>query len=265
MATGDTLGVIEEAARAGGDVLVKYFHARDPLEVTSKGPADFVSRADLEAEAAIRAVLLGAYPDAAYRGEESEYHQGTSALEWVVDPLDGTTNFLSGIPHFAVSIALREAGRTVAGMVYQPLTGDRFAALRGAGASLNGAPIHVSARCRWEQVVLATGIPHRGSRHHEQFLLQLVAVRDRVGGLRRFGSAALDLAWVAAGRFDGFWEQGLSPWDVAAGNLLVEEAGGVVTGLRAQDDPHTGASVLAASPQMHEQLTLVFGGAITLG
>ena len=259
MATADTqLAVIEAAARAGGQVLTTYFRSLDQLEVQSKGPADFVSQADIEAEAAIRAVLLGAYPNAAYRGEESDYQKGSSELEWVVDPLDGTTNFLCGIPHFAVSIALREAGQTIAGMVYQPLTDERFAAQRGAGATRNGEPMRVSSRAKWEQVVLSTGVPHRGSPYHERFMTQLVAVRDRVGGIRRFGSAALDLAWVAAGRFDGFWEQGLKPWDVAAGNLLVEEAGGVVTGLQPQDDPHTGKSVLAASAYMHKELALAF-------
>lgn len=259
------MAVIEAAARAGGVVLTKYFRALDQLDVQSKGPADFVSQADIEAEAEIRAVLLAAYPDATYRGEETDDQQGTSALEWVVDPLDGTTNFLCGIPHFAVSIALREAGQTIAGMVYQPLTDERFAARRGAGATRNGAPIRVSSRASWEQVVLATGVPHRGSPHHEVFLAQLVAIRDRVGGVRRFGSAALDLAWVAAGRFDGFWEQGLKPWDVAAGNLLVEAAGGVVTGLQPQHDPHTGKSVLAASPWVHDQLARAFAGAVTPG
>lgn len=266
MATANAqLAVIEAAARAGGQVLTKYFRALDQLDVQFKGPADLVSQADIEAEATIKQVLLEAYPDAAYRGEESDYHKGTSALEWVVDPLDGTTNFLSGIPHFAVSIGLREAGQTIAGLVYQPLTNECFAARRGAGATLDGEPIRVSSRRRWEQVVVATGVPHRGSPHHETFAVQLAAIRDRVGGLRRFGSAALDLAWVAAGRFDGYWETGLQPWDVTAGNLLVAEAGGVVTGLRPHDDPHTGKSVLAASPWLHERLAIAFRGEVTLG
>jgi myo-inositol-1(or 4)-monophosphatase len=266
MATANAqLAVIEEAARAGGRVLSKYFRALDQLDIHSKGPSDFVSKADTEAETEIMAVLLKAYPDAAYHGEESDYQPGRSDLEWVVDPLDGTTNFLSGIPHFAISIALRELGETIVGMVYQPLTNECFAVVRGAGATLDGAPMRVSKRMKWEQLVLATGVPHHGSHHHQEFLAQLVAIRDRVAGIRRFGAAALDLAWVAAGRFDGYWEQGLQPWDVAAGTLMVEEAGGVITGLHPQDDPHSGRSVLAASAWTHEQLSLAFAEHLTHG
>jgi myo-inositol-1(or 4)-monophosphatase len=250
----DALTIIQQAARAGGDVLVAAFAALDSLHVRAKGPADFVSEADLDAEAAIRSVLAAAIPDASWRGEESGYTEGSSSREWVVDPLDGTTNFLSGIPHFAVSIALRELGETVCGVVYQPITDEMFAAARGAGATRNGAPIHVSGRDRWEQVVLGTGIPHRGSRFHHSFAAELATIRERVGGVRRFGAAALDLAYVACGRFDGFWERGLHAWDVAAGNLLVREAGGVVTGIDAEHDPDAGISVIAATRWLHPQL-----------
>jgi myo-inositol-1(or 4)-monophosphatase len=250
----EALAIMQRAARAGGDVLVAAFAALDSLHIRAKGPADYVSEADLDAEAAIRAVLASALPDAAWRGEESGYAEGSSAREWVVDPLDGTTNFLSGIPHFAVSIALREAGETICGVVYQPITNEMFAAARMAGATRNGAAIRVSSRDRWEQVVLGTGIPHRGSPHHQSFLAELARVGERVGGVRRFGAAALDLAYVACGRFDGFWERGLKPWDVAAGNLLVREAGGVVTSLAPEHDPDTGLSVLAATPWLQPQL-----------
>lgn len=250
----DQLDILQRAARAGGDVLLAAFAALDSLHVRSKGPSDFVSEADLDAEAAIRSVLTAALPDAAWRGEESDYARGSSGREWVVDPLDGTTNFLSGIPHFAVSIALREAGETICGVVYQPITNEMFAAVRGAGATRNGAPMRVSSRDRWEQVVLATGIPHHGRGHVPTFLAELDAIAPRVGGVRRFGSAALDLAWVACGRFDGFWERGLSRWDVAAGNLLVREAGGVVTSIDPEHDFETGASVVAATPWLQPQL-----------
>jgi myo-inositol-1(or 4)-monophosphatase len=251
------LDVLEAAARAGGRVLVDAFPSTsasvDALHVRAKGPADYVSEADLASESAIRAVLMAALPDAAWRGEESEYAEGrASGYEFVVDPLDGTTNFLCGIPHFAVSIALRHNDRTIAGVVYQPLTDELFAATAGANATRNGTPIHVSTRASWEQVVLATGIPHRGSAHHLSFAAELAQIRERVAGVRRFGSAALDLAWVACGRFDGFWERGLKPWDVAAGNLLVRAAGGVVTGLEQDHDPDTGISVRAATPWLHD-------------
>jgi myo-inositol-1(or 4)-monophosphatase len=268
----ELLAILDQAARAGGARLLDAFAALDRLEVRSKGPADFVSQADVDAEAAIRAVLCAALPDAAWRGEESAYvpaRAGTTspAREWVVDPLDGTTNFLAGVPHFAVSIALREAGETIAGVVYQPITDELFAALRGAGATRNGAPIRVSTRtdpaaeagaqARWDQAVLTTGVPHRGSRFHHSFAAELAAVGDRVAGIRRFGAAALDLAWVAAGRVDGFWERGLQPWDVAAGNLLVREAGGLVTGLDDDHDPDQGDSVVAASRSFQPELRML--------
>lgn len=241
-------------------MLCRYFAARDELVIHSKGPADFVSRADIEAEAAIKAVLMDGRPDAAYRGEESDYQPGSSALEWVVDPLDGTTNFLCGMPHFAVSIALREHGETIRGVVYQPLTGEVFAAAKGKGATLDGQVMRGSPRRSWDSAVVATGIPHRGRGHHEEFAAQLASIRDRVGGVRRFGSAALDLAWTACGRFDAFWEQGLSPWDVAAGILLVREAGGAVTGLLPDEDPDTGSGVVAALPWLHGEFAAALRG-----
>jgi myo-inositol-1(or 4)-monophosphatase len=252
------LATLEAAARAGGRVLLDAFGSLDSLHVRAKGPADFVSEADLASETAIRDVLMAALPDAAWRGEETGFSEGRSSThEFVVDPLDGTTNFLCGIPHFAVAIALRQTGgaanQTICGVVYQPLTDEMFAATAGSGATRNGTPMRVSTRAHWEQVVLATGIPHRGSAHHLTFATELAHIRDRVGGVRRFGSAALDLAWVACGRFDGFWERGLKPWDVAAGNLLVREAGGVVTGLERDHDPDTGISVLAATPWLHDE------------
>ncbi len=253
----EMLETLEAAARAGGRVLVDALGSA--LHVRAKGPADFVSEADLGSEHAIRSVLMAAYPDAAWRGEETGYSEGqASAYEFVVDPLDGTTNFLSGIPHFSVSIALREHARTIAAVVYQPLTDEMFCARAGSGATRNGEPIRVSTRSRWDEVVLATGIPHRGSAHHHSFAAELAEIRDRVGGVRRFGSAALDLAWVACGRFDGFWERGLKPWDVAAGNLLVREAGGVVSGIEPEHDPDTGISVLAATAWLHAEWHPVF-------
>jgi myo-inositol-1(or 4)-monophosphatase len=263
------LETLEEAARAGGRILVDVFPAtstaalrRHTLRVRAKGPSDFVSEADLGSEAAIRAVLLSAYPDAAWRGEETGFHEGTSSsLEFVVDPLDGTTNFLCGIPHFCIAIAARESNKTICAVVYQPLTGEMFSAVAGSGATCNGEPLQMSTREHWEQVVLATGIPHHGSSYHHSFAAELGEIRDRVGGVRRFGSAALDLAWVACGRFDGFWERGLRPWDVAAGNLLVREAGGVVTGLDPEHDPDTGISVLAATPWLHAEWHRVFQNA----
>lgn len=254
------LDVMEQAARAGGSVLSRYFAAREQLQVHAKGPADFVSRADIESEAAIQQVLMRARPDAGYLGEESDYQTGSSAFEWVVDPLDGTTNFLCGIPHFAVSIALRERGETIGGLVFQPCTGELFVAQRGGGATLDGQPLHGSPRRSWDSAVVAAGVPHRGRPHHEDFARQLAAIRDRVGGVRRFGVGSLDLAWTACGRFDAFWEQGIKPWDVAAGNLLVREAGGIVSGLLPDEDPDTGSGLIAAMPWLHAELAAALRG-----
>lgn len=254
------LVAMQEAARAGGRVLMAAFAKLDSLEIRSKGPADFVSEADLASEQTVRAHLQAADPDAAWLGEETGATAGSAARQWVVDPLDGTTNFLCGIPHFSVSIALRDAGQTVAGVVYQPLTQEMFAARLGGGATRNKAAMRVSARAQWEQAVIATGIPHRGNPHHEDFAHELAAIRDRVGGVRRFGSAALDLAWVAWGRYDGFWERRLQPWDVDAGILLVREAGGVVTGLDEGVDPDSGVSLVAGSAWMQPRLRAALRG-----
>jgi len=254
------LELMHTTARAAGEILRRYFHGRDALTVEAKGPSDFVSRADREAEDAIRSRLLDGRPDAAYRGEESDYQRGSSALEWVVDPLDGTTNFLSGIPHFAVSIALREAGQTVAAVVYQPITDELFSAALGEGARLDGVAVRGSPRRGWAQAVVATGVPHHGRPNHRAWIEQFERVGQRVGGVRRFGAAALDLAWTAAGRFDGFWEQDLNPWDVAAGNLLVREAGGVVTAIAEADDPDSGVSVIAAGRGFHPEFAAVVRG-----
>lgn len=221
------LEVMIDAARKAAESLRRDFGALAALRVTEKKPSDFVSSADLRSEAVLRDALTAAYPDHDLMLEESAPNAARSERpRFIVDPLDGTTNFLHGIPHFAVAIALEVDARVVAGVVYDVVKDEMFAVEAGQGSRLNGAPISVSTPVPLERAVVATGIPHRGGHHHTPYLAALERVMHQVAGIRRFGSAALDLCWVAAGRYDAFFELGLAPWDVAAGTLLVREAGG---------------------------------------
>lgn len=218
---------LEEAARRGGASLRAHFARRSERVVSNKAVADFVSDADLAAEAAIRTSLEAQLPGFSLLMEESG-PSGTSGDRLIVDPLDGTTNFLHGIPHFAVSIGAEVDGALVAGVIYEPI-GDRlYRASRGGGAWLGGERLQVSAEFELGRAIFATGIPFLGRGDHPLFLRQLAGVMAVSAGVRRFGAAALDLAFVASGQFDGFWEADLKAWDLAAGVLLVEEAGGVV-------------------------------------
>ncbi len=221
------LNVMTEAARKAAESLRRDFGALAALRVTEKKPSDFVSSADLRSEAVLREALMASYPDYDLMLEESAPNAPRGERpRFIVDPLDGTTNFLHGIPHFAVAIALEVDARVVAGVVYDVAKDEMFSVEAGKGARLNGAPISVSTPVPLERAVVATGIPHHGGRYHEPYLAALGRVMQRVAGIRRCGSAALDLCWVAAGRYEAFFELGLAPWDVAAGTLLVREAGG---------------------------------------
>jgi myo-inositol-1(or 4)-monophosphatase len=241
-----------EAARKAGRALARDFGEVAELQVSRKGAADYVSAADLKAEQTLFELLGKARPGYGFLGEERGMVEGTDKTHtWIVDPLDGTTNFLHAMPHFAINIALKREGRVVAGVTYNPVTGDLFWAERGKGAFLNDRRLRVAARTRLEDAVFATGIPFLGHGQHARFLKELHQIAQRVSGVRRFGSAALDLAWVAAGRFDGYWERDLSPWDIAAGLLLVAEAGGVVTDGDGGDDALTKGSVCAANSELH--------------
>jgi myo-inositol-1(or 4)-monophosphatase len=233
------LKVMSDAARKAARGLNRDFGELAELQVAKKAPADFVSAADLKAEQLIFEALTKARPGYSFWGEERGLIEGTDKTHtWIVDPLDGTTNFLHAIPHFAINIALQREGAIVAAVTYNPVTNELFWAEKGKGAFVNDHRLRVAARTRLEEAVLATGIPFLGHGQHGRFLKELHQVSQRVAGVRRFGSAALDLAWVAAGRFDGYWERDLNAWDLAAGLLLVTEAGGRAT------DAEGGADIL---------------------
>jgi myo-inositol-1(or 4)-monophosphatase len=243
-----------EAARAGAQVLDRWFRS-GRLEVGVKGANDFVTQADRESEAELVRVLLGRFPNHRILAEEGTVHAAaTSDLEWVIDPLDGTTNFLQGLPVWAVSIACRRGDEVLAGVVFDPEGGNLFAAARGAGATWNDRPIRVSTRPSLDGAFLATGYPFRARAALDLYLDLFRAVFARSRAIRRCGAAALDLAYTAAGVYDGFFELRLSPWDIAAGAILVEEAGGVLTDFDGGSGPFASGNVLAGTPGVVEGL-----------
>jgi myo-inositol-1(or 4)-monophosphatase len=245
------------AARLAGAILMRHFRgaARASLEIALKGRADFVSTADLASEKCLREALLGAYPEHGFFGEEKAATGVGAPARFIVDPLDGTTNYLHGIPHFAVSIALESSGQLVAGVVYDPAKDEMFTAALGQGAWLGTEPIRVSQEAEVSNAVIGTGIPH-GNRpeRHERYLRSLGRLMGEVAGVRRFAAAALDLAYVAAGRLDGFFEEGLSPWDVAAGALLVREAGGRATDPSGSEDVVSSGHIVATNGRVHPRV-----------
>jgi myo-inositol-1(or 4)-monophosphatase len=246
---------MSDAARKAARGLNRDFGEIGELQVAKKAPADFVSAADLKAEQVLFEALAKARPGYGFHGEERGLVQGTDKTHtWIVDPLDGTTNFLHAIPHFAINIALERDGVIVAAVTYNPATNELFWAEKGKGCFLNDRRLRVAARQRLDEAVLATGIPFLGHGQHGRFLKELHQVSQRVAGVRRFGSAALDLAWVAAGRYDGYWERDLKPWDIAAGLLLVTEAGGKVTDADGGEAVLGKGSVCAGNLDIHRLL-----------
>jgi myo-inositol-1(or 4)-monophosphatase len=256
--------VMERAARKAAPRLRRDFNEVQQLQVSRKGPADFVSMADKRAEQTLYEELNKARPDWGFLMEEGgEIAGDPSKPRWIIDPLDGTSNFLHGIPHFAISLAVQDAsGDITHGLVYQPLTDESFWAEKGRGSWQQDRRLRVSARRDLPDALIATGIPFLGHGDFKEWNAIFEAVAPQVAGIRRFGSAALDLAWVAAGRYDAFWESGLQPWDVAAGILLVREAGGFVTDFRGGDQPIARAQVLAANDVLQSKLHKLLAGAL---
>ena len=257
------LNVMIKAARAAGRTLKRDFGEVERLQVSIKGPANFVTAADRRSEQILREELAKARPGYGFLGEETGRTEGTDATHtWIVDPLDGTTNFLHGIPHFAISIGLQRDDTMVAGLVYNPATEEMFTAERGKGAFFNDQRLHdqrlrVAARQRLTDAVVACGLPHYGRSGLDLNRKEMALVQETVAGLRRFGAAALDFAWVAAGRFDAYWERNLSPWDMAAGLLLVREAGGYVTDLDGGDAVLSKGHVIAGNEPLHRELLAI--------
>jgi myo-inositol-1(or 4)-monophosphatase len=250
-----TINVMAAAARKAARGLKRDFGEIEHLQVSLKGPADFVSAADLRAERTLRAELTRARPRYGLLMEEMGAVPGQDQHHrWIVDPLDGTLNFLHGIPHFAISIALARDDEILAGVIYNPVNDEMFWAEKGQGAWLNEQRLRVSSRRRLNEAVLGTGIPSHGRSSHALFLREMEMLMAEAAGIRRLGAAALDLAFVAAGRFDGFWETGLSLWDIAAGILLVREAGGYVSALDDGANPLESGNVLASNDGLHGAL-----------
>ena len=252
------LNIAVRAARRAGSVITRSFEQVDRLDVVTKAPNDFVSEVDRQAEQVIIETLQDAYPQHGILAEESGAAAGRKGndedYQWIIDPLDGTTNYLHGFPQFAVSIALRYKGRLEQAVIYDPLRQELFTASRGAGAQLNDRRLRVSARKGLDGALLGTGFPFKEQQHLDAYLATFKALFPMTAGIRRPGSAALDLAYVAAGRLDGFWEIGLQPWDMAAGALLVQEAGGLVSDFGGGNDFMETGNLVAGNPKVFKAM-----------
>lgn len=251
------MNVMQQAARRAARDLVRDFGEVENLQVSRKGPGDFVTIADKRTDEQLREHLHKARPDFGFLTEEGPSQVGNDASRrWIIDPLDGTTNFLHGIPHFAISIAAEEAGKITAAVIYQPVSDELYWAESGGGAYLNDRRLRVSGRRDLAAAVIATGSPNIGDSEtkHATFNRELRAVMSQTTAVRRFGAASLDLAFVAAGRYDGFWQRGLMPWDVAAGILLVRESGGFSTTPEGRDNAMGKGDILAANAELHGRM-----------
>jgi myo-inositol-1(or 4)-monophosphatase len=255
------MNVMIGAARKAGRSLTRDFGEVEQLQVSVKGPGNFVSAADHKAEEIIFTELSKARPGYGFLMEERGAVAGKDlSHRWIVDPLDGTTNFLHGLPMFAVSIALEREGQLIAGIVYNPVMDEMYTAEKGKGAFVNDRRLRVSARKNLADCVIGTGTLNRGTSGYRQYFAETERVMAEVATVRRYGSAALDLCYVAAGRFDGFWESGLNPWDIAAGIVMIREAGGFVTALDGRSDPLDAAGIVAANANIHKGLVGLVAG-----
>jgi len=248
-----TLNIAIRAARSAGNVIIRNLGKLDTLAVHTKDRNDFVTEVDRQAEQEIIYILRKAFPAHGILAEESGFQEGDE-YQWIIDPLDGTTNFLHGFPQFAVSIALRHKGRLDQGVVYDPLRQEIFSASRGAGATMNDQRLRVTNRKTLEGSLLGTGFPFKSQQHLEVYLEMFRALFPQTAGIRRAGSAALDLAYVASGRLDGFWEIGLSIWDMAAGVLLIQEAGGLAGDFSGGHDHLESGNIVAGNPKLFAEI-----------
>ena len=256
-----TLNVMIGAARKAGRSLVRDFGEVEQLQVSIKSPANFVSAADHKAEEIIFKELSKTRPGYGFLMEERGLVEGADKTHrWIVDPLDGTTNFLHSHPMFAISIGLERDGQMIAGVIYNPVSDELFTAEKGKGAFMNDRRLRVANRKSIGDALVATGIPHRGRPGHPRFLKEMDTVMREVAGIRRSGSAALDMAFVAAGRYDGYWERNLQPWDLAAGIVIVREAGGFVSDLNGSDKMLESGDILVANTTIHKALMPLVSG-----
>ena len=248
------LNIAIRAARQAGDIIIRSADSIDTLKITIKSHNDFATEIDKRAESEIINALLSAYPDHGVLAEESGYLNEESEYQWIIDPLDGTTNFLHGFPHYAVSIALKRGDIIELAIIYDPVRQDLFTATRGKGATLNNRRIRVSGQRKIEGALLGTGFPFKRNKNIEPYLDIFRDIFSSTSGVRRAGAASLDLAYVAAGKLDGFFEIGLNPWDFAAGILLIQEAGGVVTDFSNNHDYFKTGNIVCGNPKMHRAL-----------
>jgi myo-inositol-1(or 4)-monophosphatase len=249
------LNTAVEAARVAGDIAIRYGRRIDELDIRSKSRNEFVTQVDVAAEQAIIEIIRERYPDHGILGEETGSIDGKDDIVWIIDPLDGTTNFLHGFPVFAVSIGVQVKGRMTAGVVYDPSRQELFTAIRGKGAQLDGVRLRVSTKQRLKSALIGTGFPYRlNDVWMDTYMNQLRAVMLVASDCRRPGSAALDLSYLAAGRLDGFWEFGLQPWDIAAGSLILREAGGLISSMTDDGDYMETGNIIAGAPKVHADL-----------
>ncbi len=250
------LNTAVKAARKAAAIINRASLDLDLIQVSTKGRRDFVTEVDRAAEAAIIETLSTAYPQHAFLAEESGTSEGGQQAEytWIIDPLDGTTNFIHGFPQYAVSIGLRHRGQLTQAVIYDPTRNELFTASRGRGAFLNDRRIRVSRRVHLRESLIGTGFPFRKLEHLDEYVRMFKRITEETAGIRRPGAASLDLAYVAAGRLDGFWEFGLSPWDMAAGTLIIQEAGGLVTDFDGEENYLFTGNVVCGTPKVHEQL-----------
>ncbi|OBX04002.1 inositol monophosphatase [Gallibacterium genomosp. 3] len=249
------LNIAIRAVRKAGNIVAKGFERRDEIQTSEKSTNDYVTNIDKASEAAIIEIIRKSYPDHTIIGEESGALEGKqSDVQWIIDPLDGTTNFVKGLPHFSISIAVRVKGRTEVGVVYDPIRNELFTAVRGEGAKLNEYRLRLEGRNELTGAVLATGFPFKVKRHVPVHLNMITTLIEECADFRRTGSAALDLCYVAAGRVDGYFELGVKPWDCAAGDLIVREAGGLVTDFVGGHNYLTSGNIVAGAPRITKQI-----------
>src|ERR1700676_3485195 len=252
------INVMVKAARRAGRSLKRDLGEIENLQVSLKGPANFVSLADKRAEQMLCEDLSKARPGYGFLGEEGGIREGEDKTHtWIVDPLDGTTNFLHGIPQFAISIGLQREGTMIAGVIYNPANDELYTAEGGKGAFLTDQRLRASGRRKLGDCVIGCGLPHIGRGDFELSRLEMTEVLNKVAGRRRFGAASLDMAFVAAGRLDGYWERKLQPWDMAAGQIIVRESGGIVSGIEGDDDPLKTGDVICGNEFIHAELVKI--------